>query len=474
MKVLLVTMEFVDPIFSGNGVLSRMVCAGLEREGHAVKILCGRKWDIEMHPHQALNITTIPLTTWGRLDREAGWEEFWKGAKDGNSLACSDVDDVDVILFVDWSSLLVVKQLLESNCFSSSGGLNPKIVFMCFRVFSASTSLHRNDDDLQFYKKMEQDSMLLSDHAVFLSRNDQAIMLREEGVEMPTSILFPPLRPEFVGWWCKQSGSTYAEFQKNNGSDKSMMTVTDNESGKERGHPRFRLLCCVRLSPEKHALSFVNVVRVLCQRGVVQQLGLVPTLCGSEADGDYARLVKATLRNVCDDCQCECDIIDGFVTHNELQRLFTETLVNIHPSKNDAYGMTIVEAAACGAISLVSNDGSVGAVELFETFMKNNKEVSANSCILLENVDDAEACASQIAAHLLQTADEESNANVEPMEGKGTVTTMDKEWGDDHCDTDKEESLSGYNSRSDTLVQIANSWTQTQYATALSSLLLDI
>jgi hypothetical protein len=47
-----------------------------------------------------------------------------------------------------------------------------------------------------------------------------------------------------------------------------------------------------------------------------------------------------------------------------LGAIFARTALNVHPCAYDAYGMTLVEAAAFGCPSLVNGGGAVGATEL--------------------------------------------------------------------------------------------------------------
>lgn len=129
----------------------------------------------------------------------------------------------------------------------------------------------------------------------------------------------------------------------------------------ERAAPqRVYLTCCVRLSPEKGALRFVEALELIgAQR--LAELGVTPALCGSASDAAYGAEVRRRLRAAVPTAHIE----ERFLAGADLARLLMATRVNVHPALNDAYGMTLVEAAAFGTPSLVSDDGSVGAVDLF-------------------------------------------------------------------------------------------------------------
>ncbi|GFH08184.1 glycos_transf_1 domain-containing protein, partial [Haematococcus lacustris] len=58
-------------------------------------------------------------------------------------------------------------------------------------------------------------------------------------------------------------------------------------------------------------------------------------------------------------------ILEEFLGPQRLAELYSRTRLNVHPATADAFGMTIVEAAAQGAPSLVHDGGgSVGATDL--------------------------------------------------------------------------------------------------------------
>eukprot|EP00056_Hartaetosiga_gracilis_P016002 m.3569 g.3569 ORF g.3569 m.3569 type:complete len:331 (+) comp3622_c0_seq1:685-1677(+) len=322
---------------------------------------------------------------------------------------------------------------------------------MCFRVFFASRSLCDNEDDVLFYKTIEKDCVKLSDHSVFLSHNDQRLFMldlrdkeengEDDGIIAKSTVLFPPLRPDFgVSSACRTSCCD-----------------------------PFRLLCCVRLSPEKHAMNFVKIVRVLRDRGVLSRFNITPTLCGATSDDAYAQVVKDSLRQVCGEDGCE--IIDGFVSPQRLVQLFCESIVNIHPSRHDAYGMTIVEAAACGTISLVSNDGTVGAVQLFRSFCDSNTAIisrSGKKCGKKRDEGD-DRCGFEC----------EDDEDVSTLSIHDLVLLNDIE-DDQACATQIEKVIAALNAAHLTrdalrskkkIVKAATSWTTAQYAQALSSLL---
>lgn len=105
-------------------------------------------------------------------------------------------------------------------------------------------------------------------------------------------------------------------------------------------------------------MRFVHLVEALST--VLQQQGLVPLLAGSSADPTYAQTVKDQLRHACP----RAILVDSFLSPTALAAIFGYSVLNFHPCAYDAYGMTIVEAAAMGVPSVVAAGGTVGAVAI--------------------------------------------------------------------------------------------------------------
>lgn len=93
-------------------------------------------------------------------------------------------------------------------------------------------------------------------------------------------------------------------------------------------------------------------------------------MCGARSVEDYAKKVVDDFQEMmCSssskgDNVWPCVVIDRHLGPKELAAVFSRTAVNVHPCLYDAYGMTLVEAAAFGAPSIVNNGGVIGAASL--------------------------------------------------------------------------------------------------------------
>ena len=113
-----------------------------------------------------------------------------------------------------------------------------------------------------------------------------------------------------------------------------------------------------RQSPEKCIMRFVTFVEMA--KTTIENLNLTVVLAGAASDIEYATSVKERLLQA---YPSSTIIIERFLSPLELSAVFGHSILNFHPSSYDAYGMTIVEAAAFGTPSVVAGP-SVGAFNL--------------------------------------------------------------------------------------------------------------
>ena len=86
-------------------------------------------------------------------------------------------------------------------------------------------------------------------------------------------------------------------------------------------------------------------------------------------------MVQEELKALCGDEHCV--ILDSFLPPASLAAVFSRTLVNFHPCSYDAYGMTIIEAAALSVPSIIAAGDHVGA----------SVHVGNGACIEVEMMD---------------------------------------------------------------------------------------
>tara|TARA_B110000977_G_scaffold180808_2_gene240872 strand:- start:18247 stop:20322 length:2076 start_codon:yes stop_codon:yes gene_type:complete len=366
LRVLFVTLEFRAGAFSGNGVYAQSQARALAKRGYHVHVVCGSP---EGHSHEGAeyddppNLTVIevpvPSETWGRLDAGCGWREFAAGAGSDLDLARTTAAfKPDVVLGVDWHSLPTTKslsKLVESLAASGKTSASPEdgsvtvteakntqliapFMYSNFRVFSRTDSDAHRSLELDAVASARGVVCLCGDDADFIANN-----LHPPGVAVAPRIVLPPLREDVRMSSAAQSRA----------SEDLAETCDAN---------RTYLTCVVRLSPEKEAERFVNLVGALARRGVFdwssKKPNIFPVLCAS-TKGPYADSIRTAFKVAAKGRNCL--IIEKFLDADGLRELYEKTLLNFHPCKKDAYGMTIVEAGAFGAPSVVQRGGGVGA-----------------------------------------------------------------------------------------------------------------
>ena len=216
------------------------------------------------------------------------------------------------------------------------------ILYLNFRLFSSAVA---DAKERAWYTEMETLALEQATFAVALSEKDkQSLCELLNNKELPIEVLLPPLRGDVK----ELASLDHKELQQD--------LPKEVASALADGSPGRRLVTCVaRLSPEKHVENFVKFVKA--NRATLDEHDWIPLLAGSTADEEYADTIKQELRKAAP----HAIIINSFLSPRALTAVFTRTILNFHPCEYDAYGMTIIEAAALGVASIVEANGAVGA-----------------------------------------------------------------------------------------------------------------
>ena len=354
MRVLLFSLEFCDPIFSGNGTYSRTIADGLLQHFTAAKrpctidVICaaprsdpiGTVEEIRFAPGIAVHAVPVPEGKWRRLDARGPWKEYATAAAQ-HWTGDANLPPHDVVLVVDWHGANCLHEITR-RC---EKPIN--VVYLNFRAFS-NPSIVPDLSELELYRTLEAQAMQLSRMCICLSLLDKQLLqsLPHCGT-VQVVVVLPPVRDIVLenarlGLEGKLSVPTF---------------LTPDESG------RRYIACCVRLTADKNALFFVDVIAELVKSKRLPST-VIPMLFGAPADAQYAELVKSKLRAVAP----TAIVADAFLTCEDMAAIFCRSVLNVHPSLYDAFGLTIVEAAVCGCPSLVhqpiGRDSPVGAAQL--------------------------------------------------------------------------------------------------------------
>eukprot|EP01062_Namystynia_karyoxenos_P043756 TRINITY_DN32035_c0_g1_i1.p1 TRINITY_DN32035_c0_g1~~TRINITY_DN32035_c0_g1_i1.p1 ORF type:complete len:516 (+),score=70.04 TRINITY_DN32035_c0_g1_i1:91-1638(+) len=339
LHVAVVSLEFVPPLFSGNGVYARTLVKGLllpalRSRVRRITVLAGCPSEgssetcADPDPDLAAQISAgrlsvvrvpVPADRWRRLDRLSPWEEFAERA------AAVLPQAADVSMLIDWHAVPVFEAAVAAR------HVRRRCVALSFRVYHASPGLADGAREKHFFSEQERRALPGEGNcgsALALTDLDRAMLLRlcksAGRCAAALGTLPPALRPDVA-----------AEARRLGAPD-------DWAVG------RRYLVSCVRLSPEKRAHAFAEALAAL-GRDFLAAHGVVPLLCGAHANASYAASVVAAVRAVSRDAVVE----PNFLGARRLGELFGAALLNVHPPLYDAYGMTVAEAAAFGAPTLL-------------------------------------------------------------------------------------------------------------------------
>lgn len=293
---------------------------------------------------QEKNLKMIPQEVhngWKRIDRHSCWEEYlWERLPETKRTECAAaIAEARVVCAVDWSGgcawRSVPSKLVQHH----------SLLYLNFRVFASGV---KNSVDTLWYHEMEVRVLQDAEVVVVLSETDRleiSGILKDEGISKPMHVLSPPLRSDILGFAIQEDSR-----------ESLHKYLPQAMRGCLQQHPNRRfLICVVRLSPEKEALRFANLVEKL--KDTIRTSNMIPVLAGACADQEYANRVTDRLRKAAPDAI----ILSSFLNFEAMAALLAHATINVHPCSYDSYGMTCVEAAAFGVPSIIAAGNQVGA-----------------------------------------------------------------------------------------------------------------
>eukprot|EP00759_Apiculatamorpha_spiralis_P005055 PhF_6_TR13009/c0_g1_i1/m.20615 len=349
MRFLFVTVEFLDPIFSGNGTYGRSIVNGCSKLGHQIHVVCCvpnattvTSSSYVVPPNCTIASVTVDASLWKRADRSGPWKQFELKVAEGlmsSGLDCGDEDGVgyDVLFFVDWSAFGAA-QALRGHLGSTRV---KRCVYLNFRVFSRMVGLPAEDFD--FYNTMEAQCVQWSHRSVALCWSDAAWLQK---------LLF------------SNNTSNSSEEEKKNCCtavpcplryDIQMKALSNPDVSYSQRTKRY-VICCVRRCEEKNVMFFVNVMKLVVEGLAGSGAVVTPVLCGAIIDEKYnlmcvEHLMAAIPNSI---------VINTFLSSDQLSELFSEGIVNFHPPLYEAFGLTMLEAAAFGCPSVCHYEKDLG------------------------------------------------------------------------------------------------------------------
>lgn len=346
-SVVYITIEYCEAdLFSGNGICARSHVRQLAAASVRVHVICGRPKHAESPEPTLQNVTlsTVPLDTWFSTECACSHSQFATGT--ASILNKLDWSTFDACLAVDWTGTNALRNISVATS-QTMNQLSIPIVYLNLRSYMSMTNIP--DSDRQFYTEAERAAVHMAlksgGSVVSLCKCDDVTLqkLVPHDLKLDSTrfhVLLPMLRSEF-------------------------QTIAQIDKDKILNHNRRRtyLTCLVRLSEDKGPHRFVRLLERLQQNDpdIWEREGIVPLLLGAPTQIEYAHHIRKWLKNVVSNAV----IMDSFLLPQQLATILQNSVLNIHPALYEAYGMTIVEAAAMGCPSIVHCDG-IGATQLLQ------------------------------------------------------------------------------------------------------------
>eukprot|EP00536_Pseudo-nitzschia_multiseries_P002160 jgi/Psemu1/4996/gm1.4996_g len=442
-KIVLLTYEFTYSPFSGNGILARSLVKSFLGLGCTVTVWCCRPSrendtndedgsnskgnhahsdDNHLAPPEISNdsmerlellSTVVPGSAWKRVDDQSCWRDFTisnflpsEASNEQLVRLRTAISEADVLCAIDWTGAVAYRSIIEHGRLlkvDDDGGdsdfrhvdVTSKFhLYLNFRVFSLGVG---DDKRRAWYNEMEYKAMKNANVVVSLSSKDtqQLSDIVQENKEQSTILMEPKIPIETVLPPLRQDMESFAKTCQNSEDflchlpDLIRSRIASNASATSSNpsasisnllfSQRPIIACVARQSPEKAIHRFVRFAEMAAD--VLQELHLTVVLAGAASDVEYARESQQRLLRAVP----SAIVIDRFLSPKELGALFAHTLVNFHPSSYDAYGMTIVEAAAFGAPTVLAG-ASIGAFRL----------LGEDGCLQVDMNDDTDGnCFSQ-------------------------------------------------------------------------------
>ena len=426
LRVLVLTYDFTYAPFSGNGVLARSLVKGLLGQGATVLVLCCRPTptpagqpgtystdlpialpEVSAAQAAALSVRaiTLPVTAgWQKLDRASAHELFATGAADCTEEVAA-IFEPEAVLAVDWTGGAAWQAMHAA--WPALAAAPPRMLYVNFRVYSSG--LRAEDAAAAWYDEREREALGAASSVFALSTKDQASLMRLSGTcsageggaspqRTPVAVLLPCLRGDMHSL-ADLPAATHASSMPTAAAAALAAVTAAGRDGARDGTRSF-LTCAVRLSGEKNPLLFAALVEALAPE--LDARGLVPLLAGASADAALAAEVKGRIRAAAPSAV----ILDEFLGAAALAAVFSATRLNVHPCLYDAYGMSVIEAAAFGAPSVVNGGGTIGATALLNCGVDGVELGGAKPEPGCVELDLSGATTSALAAAVLSSLDD--------------------------------------------------------------------
>ncbi|WP_457919885.1 glycosyltransferase family 4 protein [Candidatus Lokiarchaeum ossiferum] len=348
MRIIYFTFEFLEPIFSGNGTVSRLQVFELIKQGHELLVVCAQEQATKKLPifSEKLSIVAIPVHSQKNLGFSSDYHSYCMGIL-ANQSTINNFDP-DCILVVDWHCSEALQKL---NWIT-----NIPLIYQFFRCFSRAPEFFDSDQDFQIIYEFEKKIAQMATVCIFLSKD--AAYWASSHFKVPTQVVYPPILPNFI-----ENATVHPRSRK-------ILSLANSRQKKVE----FIVIC--RLSPEKEVERVINLCRFFT-------FSFHLNIYGEPVDLEYA----SKLRRYVSDYNLDFNItFQGRKNPQELIVALNQSDVYLHPSSYEPFGLTIMEAALCRCLVVLDDTPRIGAGDLLihkESCLKLNLNKPEQSATVL-------------------------------------------------------------------------------------------
>lgn len=323
MRLIYLSIEYCQPIFSGNGAIARMQVEELLRQGHTLLIFCGNELGQQFVEDDQPNrrVIAIPIRSQKTLGYDADFPTLNR-----EMLQYFDIIKnfkPDAIIVIDWHFRDTVLQLKSL--------LHIPIIYQFFRIFSRDPAYIPNPNHFISLRQMEQELAQNAEVNIHLSK-DTADWAREK-FATPTRILYPSLKPSFF-----QDAQKYI-----------------------RRFPQpinfpLKLVTFVRISPEK---EIERMILFLIKLSIPWTLKIM----GEAVNLQYFNKLQSLIKQYSLETKIS---FDGRLDIMTLLDQISKADAYIHPARYEPFGISIMEAGYIGLPIILDESDKIGAGEILQ------------------------------------------------------------------------------------------------------------
>lgn len=350
MRIVYFTFEFLEPVFSGNGTVSRLQVFELVKQGHEVLVICTHEQSTKNLPLPSANLSIIavPVHSQKDLGVSSDFYSYCTGIL-ANQSAITNFNP-HCIIVIDWHCSDALQKL--------NGLAKIPLLYQFFRCFSRAPEFFIRERDFQLIQKYEKNLAQMASKCIFLSTDTAQWASKHFGVS--TQVIYPPILPEFI------ENTMLHHRSRNFLSLANIMQRT----------VEFIVIC--RLSPEKELERIIKLCRYF-------NFSFHVNIFGEAVDPKYT----SKIRQLVTDNQLDSKItFQGRKNPQDIIVALNQSDIYLHPSNYEPFGLTIMEAALCGCLVVLDDTPKIGAGDLLihgESCLKLNLNQSEQSAAIITN-----------------------------------------------------------------------------------------